>query len=42
MGVLEQDNLTLGQACGIDGISSEVLQNDTSVLCLHTLINVCF
>lgn len=36
------DGAKKGKACGIDGIPSEVLQNDTSVLFLHTLFNVCF
>jgi len=31
-----------GKAAGIDLIPSEVLKNDTSVLVLHSLFNVCF
>ena len=32
----------LGKACGIDNIHVESLKNNTSVLFLHSLFNICF
>jgi hypothetical protein len=31
-----------GKACGFDGIPSEAIKNDTAVLFLHVLFNICF
>ena len=36
------DNAKKCEACGIDAIPLEVLQNDTSVSFLHILFNICF
>ena len=35
-------NAKLGKASGVDCIPSEVLKNDSPVLLLHSLFNVCF
>jgi len=35
-------NAKLGKASGVDCIPAEVLKNDSSVLLLHSLFNVCF
>ena len=36
------DNANKGKAAGFDGIPTEVLVNDATVLFLHSLFNVCF
>ena len=36
------ESAKIGKACGFDGIPVEVLKNDSTVIFLHTLFNICF